>query len=132
MRHPKAVEWERKLKKVFDEIDTYVEETYAKKYPLHPARARYRTTSNPEHDGLFSVGAAFSAGFGSKYGPGYIVDVHMVTLSDIPEEVRETIEKEVVAKLREELPRMFPGRNLKVERDGPVFKIYGDLSLGKV
>jgi hypothetical protein len=32
-----------------------------------------------------------------------------------------------VERLRQELPREFPDRQLRVERDGPVYKIYGDL-----
>jgi hypothetical protein len=31
--------------------------------------------------------------------------------------------------LRAGLPEAFPGRELSVERDGPVFKIFGDLSI---
>ena len=31
--------------------------------------------------------------------------------------------------VREELPKQFPDRELKVERDGPVYKIDGDLRL---
>jgi hypothetical protein len=75
------------------------------------------------------VGASFSAGFGSRYGPGYVVEVRMVTLSRVPQGVREQIEREVVELLRRELPGAFPGRNMRVDRDGPVFKIFGDLRL---
>jgi hypothetical protein len=78
------------------------------------------------------VGAAFTGGFGSELGPGYVVQVQMSTLSDVPEEVRETIEEEVVKLLQEELPQVFPSRVLKVARDGNVYKIYGDLSLGEI
>ena len=34
-----------------------------------------------------------------------------------------------VALLREGLARAFPGRNLRVDRDGAGYKIHGDLSL---
>jgi hypothetical protein len=30
------------------------------------------------------------------------------------------------------LPEAFPGQELKVEKDGSIYKIYGDLSLGEV
>ena len=80
----------------------------------------------------FNVGASFSAGFGSEYGPGYVVEVRMVTLTRVPYYLRARIEEEVVDLLKEELPKHFPGRDLKVARDGQVYKIFGDLSLGKL
>jgi hypothetical protein len=129
VRHPRAEQWESRLRQVFDGIDDYLEDRYGDRYPLHPARARRGETSRPEHSGLFNVGASFSAGFGSRHGPGYVVEVRMVTLSRVPQAVREQIEREVVDLLRRELPRAFPGRHLHVDRDGPVFKIYGDLGL---
>ena len=132
MRHPKAIAWEKKLKKVFDEIDVYLESTYGKKYTLHPARAKHGTTGNREHDGLFQVGAAFSAGYGSKHGRGYIIETRMVTLDKVPVDVREDIEEEVVRLLEEKLPTAFPDRDLDVNRDGGVYKIHGDLGLGSL
>ena len=51
----------------------------------------------------------------------------MVTLSRVPRYIREQIEEEAVQRLREELPKEFPDRELQVERDGPVYKIHGDL-----
>lgn len=132
MRHSKAVKWEKKLSKLFDEIDDYLEDKYGHLYPLHPARASRGSTSNKTHDGLFNVGASFSAGYGSKYGKGYIVDVEMATLSDVPEDVIQTIEKEVEDLVQEKLPVYFPDRDLKVSRDRHVFKIYGDISLGGI
>lgn len=132
VRHPKAVAWERKLDRVFHEIDDELESLYGDRYPLHPARAAKGRTSNPEDDGLFSVGAAFSAGYGSRHGPGYVVRMRVATLRHVPDDVLEEIEDTVVARLREKLPVAFAGRELKVERDGPVFKIYGDLGLGAV
>jgi hypothetical protein len=129
VRHPKAEQWESRLRQVFDRIDDYLEDRYGHQYPLHPARAPRGATSRPEHSGLFNVGASFSAGFGSRYGPGYVVEVRMVTLSRVPQGVREQIEREVVELLRRELPGAFPGRNMRVDRDGPVFKIFGDLRL---
>ncbi len=131
MRHPKAIEWEERLDKIFDRIDKYLEAKYGDLYALHPARARRKPTGNPEHDGLFRLGGVFSAGFGSEKGAGYIVRVEMVTLEDVPDDVEDRIEDDVAMQLREELPKEFPGRGLKVERDGPRYKIYGDLSLGE-
>jgi hypothetical protein len=131
-RHPAAERWEHRLKEVFDGINDRLEDRYGDEYPLHPARAPHSTTANRESDGLFNVGAAFTAGFGSRFGPGYVVQVQMATLSGVTDEVRESIENEVVELLHEELPKAFPSHMLRVERDGPVYKIHGDLSLGSV
>lgn len=129
-RHPKAVAWKRKLNEVFDRIDAELEAAYGDRYPLHPARAGKGKTSNPEHDGLFNVGTAFSAGYGSRHGAGYVVRLRVATLAHVPKPVLEEIEDVVVERLREELPEVFPGRDLKVTRDGPVFRIHGNRSLG--
>jgi hypothetical protein len=129
MRHYKIEEWESRLKKVFDRIDDYLEEKYGRKYPLHPARPARGATSSKAQDGLFDLGASFSAGYGSKRGPGYVVEVRMVTLTRVPLYIRNRIEDEVVERIREELPKEFPDRELRIERDGQVYKIYGDLRL---
>lgn len=130
IRHPRAVKWEHTLKKVFDRIDHELESKYGSSYPLHPVRAQRGKTANPEDDGLFNVGADFSPGFGSRHGSGYIVRMRIATLSKVPKEVIEDMETFVVERLSTELPKAFPGRDLKITRDGPVFKIHGDLSLG--
>jgi hypothetical protein len=127
VRHPLVEEWETRLRRVFERIDERLEREYGRKLPLHPARAPHGTTSSRAQDGLFNVGASFTAGFGSQRGPGYAVEVRMVTLSRVPQYLRERIEEQVAEFLREELPREFPGRELAVERDGAVFKIFGDL-----
>ncbi len=130
MRHHKAEAWEQRLRAVFDRIDAELEARYGDRYPLHPARPEHGTTANPAHSGLFRLGGAFTAGFGSAHGPGYVVQVGMATLSHVPPEVQKQMEEQVVSRLREELPRAFPGRALHVSRDGHTFKIHGDLSLG--
>jgi len=130
MEHRKRLLWESTLKKIFIKIDEYLEEKYGQSYPLHPARARRGLTANNAYDGLFNVGASFSAGMGSQHGPGYVIEVRMVTLNHIPAEVRVEIEDVVVDYLKRELPVEFPERELQVARDGDIYKIYGDLSLG--
>ncbi|MBN2510280.1 MAG: hypothetical protein JXB03_08385 [Spirochaetales bacterium] len=130
MKHPKLVEWEERLKKLFDEVDDYLEDTYGDLYPLHPNRARRGTTSHKGHDGLFNVGATFSAGFGSRHGRGYVIEVDLVTLSHIPREVEEQIQNDVLKLVRKKLTEYFPERDLEVSKDGRVYKIHGDLSLG--
>jgi hypothetical protein len=129
MRHHKAEAWEARLKAVFDRVDHELEHRYAGQYLLHPARAAHGVTGNPESDGLFDLGAAFSAGFGSEQGPGYVIQVRMATLSHVPATVVERIKDEALDLLRRELPRAFPRKKLDVVRDGPVYKITGDLDL---
>ncbi len=132
MRHSKAEAWERKLRGVFDKIDADLEAKYGHMYPLHPARPQYGSTDHPGHSGLFHIRASFSAGYGSEHGPGYVVEADIVTLTEVPDDVEEQIDEEVVELLRAELPRVFPGRTLHVSRDGHRYKIHGDLSLGGV
>lgn len=130
MEDRRLVEWERRLKALFDEIDDELEEKYGALFPLHPARPKRGATANKEHDGLFNIGASFSAGFGTKHGRGYVLDVDMVTLDMVPADMRKMVQADVVRRIREKLPRFFPNKNLSVHRDGNMFKIVGDLSLG--
>lgn len=130
MRHPQVEWFERRIKEVFDRIDNELEEAYGTRFALHPARPAHRETGNPELDGLFNVGAAFSAGFGSQHGSGYVVEIRMATLDHVPPMIRKEIEQTVIGRLRDLLRGAFPGRHLAVKRDGLVFKITGDLSLG--
>jgi len=129
MRHEKAIKWEERLKAVFDEIDVELEKDYGGTLPLHPARAPEGATSNPEADGLFNVGAAYSAGFGSRYGPGYVVEIRLATLAHIPRGMKKTLMDQVEALLDEKLPAAFPGKNLQVDRELNYLRIHGDLSL---
>ena len=121
--------FEETLHGVLSEIDRTLEERWGARWPLHPARPARGTAANPQYDGLFRVTASFTAGYGSKLGPGYVFRVEISTLADVPEETRAEIEEEAVRLLREGLARAFPGRDLRVDRDGPVLKIHGDLSL---
>lgn len=130
MRHPLLTMWEDKLKQLFDAVDDYLEEKYGTKYSLHPRRAKRGTTANKEQNGLFNVGASFSAGYGSALGRGYVIDVNIVTLDQVPDDVEEDILIEVVDKVKQLLPEYFSDRDLDVEKDGRVFKIHGDFTLG--
>ena len=132
MRHPNLIKWEKDLKKVFDRVDDFLEDKYGRMYPLHPSRAARGKTSNKEMDGLFNIGAAFSAGFGSKYGRGYVIEVLMVTLDHIPDEIRKLIVDDAIDEVKTGLSIQFPDRKLYVDKDGNVFKIHGDLSLGSI
>jgi hypothetical protein len=132
LRHAKAIAWESRLKAVFDAIDHELETRFGHRYPPHPARARNGETANPEDSGLFNIGAAFTPGFGSTLGKGYVVDINLSSLSRVPPGVIEEIEQYVERRLKEELPRVFPDRALRIGREGNRYKIHGDLSLGAV
>lgn len=121
--------FEKKLKALFDRIDVELEEEWGERYPLHPARAAAGSVGNPEHEGLFSLGASFSAGYGSAHGRGYVVEIRLATLARVPSEVIERIRDSVGRRCSELLPEYFPDRDLDVVRENDTFKITGDLSL---
>ena len=129
MRHHKAMQWEKRLKGVFDEIDHELEAQYKGLWPRHPSRPAHGATSNPEHDGLFNVGAAFSSGIGSKHGPGYTVEIRLSTLKNVSADVREKIKAQVFQTLEKKLPAAFPGKELQVSDENGIIRIHGDLSL---
>lgn len=129
MRHRKAKEWEKRLKAVFDIIDIELEEQYADRFDRHPARPAHGSTSSREMDGLFNVGASYSAGFGSRFGPGYVVDIRLSTLQRIPKDVKLELRDKVLAMLVESLPTAFPGKILHVDKERRHLRIHGDLSL---
>lgn len=132
MNHPKLQRFLDTLRELFAEVDYFLEERYGDRYPLHPARPTRGATHNVAHSGLFSVGASFSAGFGSTHGRGYVLEFRIVTLENVPDEIEEEIDEAAVCRIRELLPRYFPDRDLEVTRDGHTFKLHGDLSLGNV
>lgn len=129
MRHKKAREWEKRLKAVFDQIDIELEKEYGDRFDLHPARPEHGATSSREMDGLFNVGASYSAGFGSRFGPGYVVDIRLATLQHIPRELERELRDRVQAMLVEKLPAAFPGKELHVVKERNHLRIHGDLSL---
>lgn len=132
MRHPELLKWENQIKAMFDSIDDWLEDKYGREYPLHPNRPKRGTTANKEMDGLFNIGADFTAGYGSQLGRGYLVRIRMSTLDHIPDTVKECIEKDTEELVRMKLPVTFPDRALRLERDGALLKIIGDFRLGPV
>ena len=130
--HPKMIDFDNKLKDIFNVIDDFLEDNYGELFPLHPARAKRGDTSNKSHDGLFSVTSSFTTGIGSEKGRGYIVAIRFVTLKNVNREIKEKVEKEVIEILNRLLDEKFPSRELTAAKDGKVIKIYGDLSLGEV
>ncbi len=131
IRHPGTERWEARLRELFIELDRVLEQDFAGRLPLLPNRPAPGETADPESDGLFNIGAVFSPAYGSRYGPGYVVDIQIRSSAPIPTELREAIERRVVEWLRRRLPEQFPNTRLDVVHDGPVWKIVGDLSLGK-
>lgn len=121
--------FEKDLKALFDQIDGELEERWGERFPLHPARSAEGSTGNPESDGLFNVGASFSAGYGSQSGKGYVIEVRLVTLASVDPSTRAEIRRYVADRVASLLPERFPNRQLHVTQDGDLFKITGDLSL---
>jgi len=132
MWHPSTVRFDERMKVLIDEVDTYIEDLYGDKYSLHPMRPVRGETANPEAEGLFSIGATFTPGFGSELGRGYLIDVKISTLEKVDERVRKEIYEAIAEKVKELLPLHFPERELDVQRDKNHFKILGDFSLGDV
>jgi len=126
------IKFDETMKKMLDEVDNFIEDNFGSLYPLHPARPERNTTANPLSDGLFGVRADFTPGFGSELGRGYILNVEMKTLSNIPDDVKSCIYSAAKTKVEELLPLYFPGRKLEVKRDGSYLKIVGDFSLGSL
>ena len=132
MWHYRMMEFDDRMKKLFDDVDAYIEDLYGDRYILHPVRPLRGETANPEADGLFNIGAVFTPGYGSEMGRGYLIDVSMVTLEKVDEGVRREIYEATAKKVEELLPIYFPERGLTVNRDKNHFKIQGDFSLGKI
>ncbi len=130
IRHPRMIEFEKRLKSIFDEIDDYLEENYGDLFPLHPARAKKGKTSNKAHDGLFSVTSSFTTGIGSQKGKGYVVSIRFVTLKKVDKKLKEKIENEAMQIIDKKLDEKFPEREIDVTRDGKIIKIIGDFNMG--
>lgn len=129
MKNPLLQKWEDKLQNIFDRIDDQLEEKYGCMYPLRSNRPSRGQGVTPDTDGLFEIGVSFSLGIGSQIGPGYVFKLKMATMSRVPQEFVDKVEDEVVDILNSELPKEFPDKDLKVARDGRVYKIYGNLDL---
>ncbi len=129
MRNPLVEAWEEKLNAMLRSADRALEDRFGEEYILHPARLPDGATANPQQDGLFRVTATFTPGFGSTLGKGYVLNIDIVSLKEIPAEFREKIEAFAVEWIERQLPDSFPGKDLHVQRDGTIWKITGDLSL---
>jgi len=129
IKHPKLQKWESRLKSLLNSLDDELENHFGKTLQLHPARSARGTTSSKDQDGLFDITAAFSLGLGSKTGKGYVIDIHLATLENIPGQLKKEIEDYALKALRKQLPAVFPGENLKIQKEANIIKLFGDLSL---
>lgn len=126
----KQDELERTLTQMCLKLDTYLEDKYGEKYPIHPNRLKRGKAASGNYDGLFSAGSKFTLGYGSNEGRGYIVDIDIVTLSWVNSEDEKAIIKDGINYLKSLLPEFFPNRKLEIKKDGNLYKIIGDFSLG--
>ena len=130
--HPKQEELENELANLCRNLDNYLEDKYGQKYRIHPNRLKRGAGSNPRFDGLFSTSIAFSLGYGSKSGRGYIVEVDIRTLDRVTEEDRKKILEDAFDYIKGNLKIYLPERELDIVKDGEIMKIVGDFSLGEV
>ncbi|HAF84792.1 MAG TPA: hypothetical protein DCG32_00155 [Sphaerochaeta sp.] len=128
--HPKQIALEGIMRKMCDELDHRLEERFGSAYPRHPNRPARGKAASVAYDGLFSTGTQFTLGYGSDHGRGYIVSVEMRTLSKVKKEDERAVEDATVAIINELLPQYFPAREITLEKDGNVYKLVGDFSLG--
>ena len=130
--HPKQEILEDKLAALCQALDNHLEDIYGGHYRLHPNRLRRGKGSNPSFDDLFSTSIAFTLGYGSKFGRGYIVNVEIRTLDRVSHYDRADIIGEAFSFISQNLDSYLPGQNLRIVHDGEVMKIIGDFSLGEV
>ena len=128
--HPKQIALEGHMRKMCDELDYHLEETFGSHYPLHPNRPARGKAASVAYDGLFSTGTQFTLGYGSDHGRGYIVSVEMRTLATVKKEDEKAVEEATVQTLNKLIPKYFPDREITLEKDGKVYKLVGDFSLG--
>ncbi len=128
--HPKQIELEGIMRKMCDELDYRLEEKFGLAYPLHPNRPARGTAASVAYDGLFSTGTQFTLGYGSDHGRGYIVSVEMRTLAKVKQEDKKAVDEATVRIINELLPKYFPKRKIRMKKDGNVYKLVGDFSLG--
>ncbi|NQT59010.1 MAG: hypothetical protein HQ557_08520 [Bacteroidetes bacterium] len=130
--HPKLADIEDRMRVMLDQLDTYLENRYSGIYHLHPNRLPEGGAASPSYDGLFSVFAKFSLGYGSVNGRGYVLTIDISTLEKVPDNIRKKIEKEAAEKIESMIPDFFPEREIHVTKDSSIYKITGDFSLGTV
>ena len=88
--------------------------------------------ANPSFDGLFSTSLAFTLGYGSKFGRGYVVNVEIRTLDKVSQYEEADIRGAAFSFISQNLKKYLPDNDLQIVQDGNVMKIIGDFSLGEV
>ena len=130
--HYKQQQREDQLRALCDDLDEYLEDTYGAEYHLRPNRQPRGTTSSNQYDGLFATAPAFTLGYGSEHGKGYVVEISICTFDWIEPKRRKEMFDDAFAYVNAILPHYFPDRALSIVHDGNVMKIVGDFSLGDV
>jgi len=128
--HPKQVELEGIMRRLCDDLDHYLEDKFGSCYPIHPNRPKRGTAASVAYDGLFSTGTQFTLGYGSDQGRGYIVSVEIRTLSSVKPKDRQAIENAAMEYLQSIIGLYFKDRTIELTKDGTVYKLVGDFSLG--
>jgi hypothetical protein len=130
--HPKQEILEEKMAQLCQALDNHLEDIYGDHYRLHPNRLRRGKGSNPSFDGLFSTSLAFTLGYGSQYGRGYVVNVEIRTLDKVSQYDSTKIQAEAFSFISQNLKKFIPDQDLKIVQDGNLMKVVGDFSLGDV
>ncbi|MCX7818847.1 MAG: hypothetical protein N2652_06540 [Kiritimatiellae bacterium] len=131
LRHHAVEEFERRLHEMFGRVDRALEAEFGSVGVRDPRRPPAGSIVDHTAEGLFHLSASFSAGLGSAAGPGYVVTLDVRTVGPVPLALRRQIEDRALELLQRELAAAFQDRELRLVRDGPVWKIVGDLSLGR-
>lgn len=130
--HYKQQQLEDQLRALCDDLDEYLEDTYGAEYRLRPNRQSRGTASSGQYDGLFATSPAFTLGYGSTYGKGYVVQITICTFDWIEPKRRKEVLDDAFEYVKSILPHYFPDRELEIVHDGNVMKIIGDFSLGEL
>lgn len=128
--HPKQAELERRMRLLCDDLDHYLEDTFGEYYPLHPNRPKRGQAASVAYDGLFSTGTQFTLGYGSTHGRGYLIIVEIRTLAKVDPDHKTEIEEAAMQHLKSIIKVYFPERDIRLEKDGTLYKLVGDFSLG--
>lgn len=111
-------------------LDNALEDKFGAQFKLHPNRQKRGAGANPSFDGLFATTVAFTLGYGSEFGRGYIVNIDVRTLESVPLKTKEEINSFAKDFLSKNLKVFIPDREIKLVKDGKLLKLVGDFSLG--
>lgn len=129
--HPKQELLEQQMAKLCQALDNWLEDGFGENWPIHPNRMKRGTGANPSFDGLFSTSVAFTLGYGSKSGRGYLVNVDIRTLKFVTSQEKTEVLDAAASFLRNNIEEYIPDRKLDVVKEGNLIKIVGDFSLGE-